>query len=318
MAIAFMIIFTHAFIFATLLAFLTLGFNLTYLTARIPNWAHGSFAALGVYITLTVTRVWRMNAYYAIPISFLVVGLLGVTVYLGVVYTLKRAGAPEIILLISTLAVDIVMTASLNIIADYLMYVYKVASRIFILRDLDIEVFGLPGILVVAPTLLAIFTVIFSYMLYKTKFGMAMRGTVESPELASILGINTDKVNLVSWFITGGLAGISGALLPLWFLSDPGIGTMLIIDIFAASILGGIRSFYAAIIGSYIIGFAEVGGTALISYIIPEIGGVSVSSYRLLVPLTVLVIALMIIPKGLYGFYEEYKEKKIKPKEVEA
>jgi|Deesub1362A_J573_1020465.scaffolds.fasta_scaffold00001_112 branched-chain amino acid transport system permease protein len=318
MAIAFMIIFTQAFIFATLLAFLTLGFNLTYLTARIPNWAHGSFAALGVYITLTVTRVWNMNPYYSIPISFFVVGLLGISVYLGVVYTLKRAGAPEIILLISTLAVDIVMTSSLNIIADYLMYVHKVSSRIFILRDLDIEIFGLPGILVVAPTLLAIFTIIFSYMLYKTKFGMAMRGTVESPELASILGINTDMVNLVSWFITGGLAGISGALLPLWFLSDPGIGTMLIIDVFAASILGGIRSIYAAIIGSYIIGFAEVGGTSLLSFIVPEIGGVSVSSYRLLVPLTVLVITLMVLPRGLYGFYEEYKEKKIKPKEVEA
>jgi branched-chain amino acid transport system permease protein len=155
-------------------------------------------------------------------------------------------------------------------------------------------------------------------MLYKTKFGTAMRATVESPELASILGINTDRVNLVSWFITGGLAGISGALLPLWFLSDPGIGAMLIIDIFTASILGGIRSIYAAILGSYIIGFAEISGTSFIAQIIPKIGGVSTSSYRLLVPLTLLVISLLFMPKGIYGFYEEYREKRLKPKEVEA
>ncbi len=313
-----LIVLTHAFIFSTLLAFLTLGFNLTYQTARIPNWAHGTFAALGVFITLTVARVWNMNPYVSLPISFMVVATLGVSVYLGVVYTLKKAGAPEIILLISTLAVDIVLTAFLNIIADYLMFVYKVSSRIFILRDMDVKLFGLPGILIVAPTLLVVFTAIFSYMLYRTKFGIAMRGTVESPELASILGINTDKVNLVSWFITGGLAGVSGALLPLWFLSDPGIGTMLIIDIFAASILGGIRSVYAAILGSYIIGLTEVAGTAFLSQIIPEVGGVSLSSYRLLVPLTVLVITLMFMPRGLYGFYEDYKERKIRPKEVEA
>ena len=318
MAFASFMIVIQAFVYSTLLAFLTLGFTMTYLTARIPNWAHGTFAALGVYITLIVVRIWKMEIYAAVPISFAIVSVLGISVYLGVVYTLKKAGAPEIILLISTLAVDIVMTAFLNVIADYLMYGYKVISRSFILRMWDISIYGLPGVLIVAPTLLAISIIILSYMLYKTKFGIAMRGTVESPDLASILGINTDKVNVISWFITGGLAGIAGALLPLWFMSEPNIGSFLIIDIFTASILGGIRSLYAAIIGSYIIGYAEIGGTYLISLFIPQIGGVSTFSYRLLVPLTVLIVTLMFMPRGLYGFYEDYKERKLKPKEVEA
>lgn len=308
----------HGFIFSTLIAFLTLGFNLTYQTARIPNWAHGTFAALGVYITLIVARVWNMNPYYSLIVSFFTVGFLGVAVYYGVVYTLKKAGAPEIVLLISTLAVDIVLTAVIQIIADIIMYIYKVSSRIFLLRELDIEIFGVQAIVIVAPTLLIISIIIFSYILYRTKIGMAMRATVESPELASVLGIDTDRVNLVSWFITGGLAGISGSLLPLWFLSNPGLGTLLIIDIFASSILGGIRSIYAAILGSYIIGMSEIVGTTAIAQVIPKIGGVSTSSYRLLVPLTILVISLLFMPRGIYGLYEEYKERKIRPKEVEA
>ncbi len=327
----------QAFIYSTLIAFLTMGFNLTYQTARIPNWAHGTFAAVGVFMTLWVTRVWEMPTYYSVILSFIVVALIGVAVYLGVIYTLKRAGAPEILLLISTIAVDIILIAVLNIQADYIQEVHKLNSRGFLLREEDIVIgFNLdqeialqegvdillnvplippstvPGVLLVAPTLLLGFTLFFLFLLYKTKFGMAMRATVENPDLAEVVGVNVDMVNLVSWFLTGGMAGVAGALLPLWFRSYPAIGSLIIINVFAASILGGVRSLSMAILATYIIGYVEIMGTAWISTIIPEIGGVSTASYRPLIPLLLLIFALMFIPEGIYGLLEKYRERKIK------
>ncbi len=314
------IVAVNAFIYSTLIAFLTMGFNLTYQTARIPNWAHGTFAALGVFVTLWVTRIWDMHTYLAVPISFLIVAALGVVVYLGVIYTLKRAGAPEILLLISTIAVDIILIAILNIQADYIQDTFKLNSRGFLLRDEDIDIpisipgvyeGVVPGVLLISTGLLIAFTVFFLILLYKTKFGMAMRATVENPDLAEVIGVNVDKINLFSWFITGGMAGVAGALLPLWFRSYPAIGSLIIINVFAASILGGVRSLLLAILATYAIGFVEIIGTAYLSTIIPQIGGVSTASYRPLIPLMILLIALMIIPEGFYGLWERYSERKI-------
>ena len=308
---------SDAFIFSTLLGLLTLGFNLTYMTSRIPNWAYGTFSAVAIYITFSVIFLWRMNPYYSLIISFFIMAALGVAVYVGVVYVLKKFGAPEIVLLVSTLAIDIILTAFINIYADAINHIYKIRTREFILRDHDITIFGQPGVLVVSIAILVIFVISFSLMLKKTKFGIAMRATVEDPELASVLGVNTDFVNVISWFITGGLAGIAGALLPLWFFTTTLIGTRLILDIMSASILGGIFSLYAAIISSYIVGFSEIIVTYIISIFIPTIGGVSTASYRPVVPLLILSITLLIMPNGLAGFYEKLKERKGKVEEAE-
>ncbi|MEK0350840.1 MAG: hypothetical protein QQN60_06425, partial [Nitrosopumilus sp.] len=65
-------IFSDAIIFASLLALLSIGLTLTYLTTRVPNFAHASFATIGVYIALVTTRVWDSTPYIAIPIAFVI------------------------------------------------------------------------------------------------------------------------------------------------------------------------------------------------------------------------------------------------------
>ncbi len=61
----------------------------------------------------------------------------------------------------------------------------------------------------------------------------------EDPELASVLGINTEKIQVFSWFLTGGLACLAGAMIPMWFMSTPTTGAALITSIMAGSLLGG-------------------------------------------------------------------------------
>ena len=71
-------IFSDAIIFASLLALLSIGLTLTYLTTRVPNFAHASFATIGVYIALVTTRVWDSTPYIAIPIAFVISGVVAV------------------------------------------------------------------------------------------------------------------------------------------------------------------------------------------------------------------------------------------------
>ncbi len=290
-------IFSDAVIFASLLALLSIGLTLTYLTTRVPNFAHASFATIGVYIALITSRVWETSPYFAIPIAFAISGVVAVAMYTFILKPLIRKGASQAIQMVATLAFDLIMIAILNITADYIVKTFQVTSREFTLRSYDAEFMGLPLIVFVAPAVVIILAITLHIMLRKTKFGIAMRAVTENPDLSGTVGINVKLVYGVSWLFGGGLAGIAGALMSLWFQGDPNLGPQLIPSIFAASIVGGFLSIYGAIAGGLLVGLTEVLGTRFLA---GELGSWLIA-YRPLIPLVFIVVTLLLAPRGLAG-----------------
>ena len=290
-------IFSDAIIFASLLALLSIGLTLTYITTRVPNFAHASFATIGIYIALIATRVWDTSPYIAIPIAFVISGIVAVALYTFILKPLIRKGASQAIQMVATLAFDLVMIAMLNITADFIVKTYQVTSREFSLRSYDAEFLGFPLIVFVAPISIAILAITLHIMLRKTKFGIAMRAATENSDLAGIVGINVKLVYGVSWLLGGGIAGIAGALMSLWFQGDPSLGPLLIPSVFAASIAGGFLSIYGAIAGGLLVGFTEVLGTRFLA---GEFGSWLIA-YRPLIPLVFIVVTLLLAPRGLAG-----------------
>jgi len=290
-------IFYDALIFASLLALLSIGLTLTYLTTRVPNFAHASFATIGVYIALIASRVWDSTPYIAIPIAFVISGIVAVALYTFILKPLIRKGASQAIQMVATLAFDLIVIALLNITADYIVKTYQITSREFTLRSYDAEFMGLPMIIIAAPIAVAILAITLHVMLRKTKFGIAMRAATENSDLSGIVGINVKLVFGVSWFLGGGIAGIAGALMSMWFQGDPNLGPQLIPSIFAASIVGGFLSIYGAIAGGLLVGLTEVLGTRFLA---GEFGSWLIA-YRPLIPLVFIVVTLLIAPRGLAG-----------------
>jgi len=290
-------IFSDAIIFASLLALLSIGLTLTYLTTRVPNFAHASFATIGVYIALVATRVWESSPYVALPIAFVISGLVAVALYNFILKPLIRKGASTAIQMVATLAFDLVVIALLNITADYIVKTYQITSREFSLRSYDAEFMGLPLIVFAAPITVAILAVTLHIMLRKTKFGIAMRAATENSDLSGTVGINVKLVYGVSWMLGGGLAGIAGALMSMWFQGDPNLGPQLIPSVFAASIAGGFLSIYGAIAGGLLVGLTEVLGTRFLA---GEFGAWLIA-YRPLIPLVFIVVTLLLAPRGLAG-----------------
>ncbi len=290
-------IFSDAIIFASLLALLSIGLTLTYITTRVPNFAHASFATIGIYIALIATRVWDTSPYIAIPIAFVISGIVAVALYTFILKPLIRKGASQAIQMVATLAFDLVMIAMLNITADFIVKTYQVTSREFSLRSYDAEFLGFPLIVFVAPITIAILAITLHIMLRKTKFGIAMRAATENSDLAGIVGINVKLVYGVSWLLGGGIAGIAGALMSLWFQGDPSLGPLLIPSVFAASIVGGFLSIYGAIAGGLLVGLTEVLGTRFLA---GEFGSWLIA-YRPLIPLVFIVVTLLLAPRGLAG-----------------
>jgi len=290
-------IFSDALIFASLLALLSIGLTLTYLTTRVPNFAHASFATIGVYTALIASRVWESTPYIAIPIAFAISGVVAVALYTFILKPLIRKEASQAIQMVATLAFDLIVIAMLNILADYIVRTYQVTSREFTLRSYDAEFMGLPMIVIAAPVAVAILAITLHIMLRKTKFGIAMRAATENSDLSGVVGINVKLVFGVSWLLGGGIAGIAGALMSLWFQGDPNLGPQLIPSIFAASIVGGFLSIYGAIAGGLLVGLTEVLGTRFLA---GEFGSWLIA-YRPLIPLVFIVVTLLIAPRGLAG-----------------
>ena len=290
-------IFSDAIIFSSLLALLSIGLTLTYLTTRVPNFAHASFATIGVYIALIATRVWETSPYIAIPIAFVISGLVALSLYHFILKPLIRKNSSQAIQMIATLAFDLVVIALLNIIADYIVNTFQVTSREFTLRSYDVEFMELPLIVFVAPITIAILAITLHVILKKTKFGIAMRAATQNSDLAETVGVNVKLVYGVSWIMGGGFAGIAGALMSLWFLGDPNLGPQLIPSVFAASIVGGFLSIYGAIAGGILLGLTEVLGTRFLA---GEFGSWLIA-YRPLIPLVFIVATLLLAPKGLAG-----------------
>jgi branched-chain amino acid transport system permease protein len=301
-----------ALVYANCVTMMSIGFTLVYLISRVPNFAQSTFAVLGVYCTFTMVRLFGLNPYWAMPLGIVTGALLALVIYHGIVNTLLKHGAGPILLTISLLAIQQIFLAGVEIYADYVRNVLGEYSRAFMLRVNDFQVGEFPGVLIVSSGVIIVVISGMHYMLTRTQFGIAMRATVENAPLAAVLGINIKRVSTISWVITGGLAGLAGTFLPLWFQSGPGSGGMLSTSIFASSVVGGLTSIYGAILGSYLICLLEVWG----SYFLMKQVGLWIGSYRMIIPLTLMSLILMFEPGGLSSIISRLWERYLRPKKI--
>jgi len=290
-------VFEGALTYANLLALLALGLTLTYITTAVPNFAHGSFAVIGSYLAYTLLAAYGVNPYLAVIPAFIVGGLIGTVVYQLTIKPLIRKGASVDMLMMATLAIDIILYGILGAYSDFLSEAFKRNASKFVFTNIDFTVGSVPGRVFVS-TALVIGTLIGLYvLLYKTKFGIALRASMENPALAEAMGIDVEKTRLFSWFLAAALAGMVGAVLPFLQETVPGTGGFIIVSVFAASIVGGLRNIAGGLIGGYIIGFSE----SMVTYGLSDVLGTGVLVYGKVVSLLIMVAVLLLMPEGVTG-----------------
>lgn len=133
------------------------------------------------------------------------------------------------------------------------------------------------------------------FFIRRTRVGRAMRAVAENPEAASLLGVEPDRVILVTFFVSGALAGAAGMLIALNFsLVDPYIGLQIGLKGVAAMVVGGAGNVYGAMLAGPLLGMAEV---------------LSVSqwgaSFRDVAVYGLLIVVLLVRPGGLLGTVQQ-------------
>lgn len=292
-----MAILEGAVVYSNLLVLLCIGLTITYITTGVPNFAQGSMAVLGSYLSLTLWLVFGLHPYYSLFLSFVFGGAVGVGIYLLVLRPLVRKEAMAVTLMIATLAVDLILIGILGAYAETLGNLTRKTATKFIFTPMDFKIFGSEAVLVISSFIILLFLLSLFLLLYKTKFGIALRASMENPALAEIMGVNVEHTRLFSWFLSGSLAAVAGSMLPFRQEIVPLTGTIMIVSVFAASVVGGLRSIYGALAGGYIVGISE----SLVTFYLSKVLGPEVLVYGKVVSLVLLIIALVIAPMGIAG-----------------
>ena len=151
-------------------------------------------------------------------------------------------------------------------------------------------------------------------LLTKTRLGRKMRAVADNPELAASSGINVERIQLASAFLSAGISGLGGAIFAITLRYNPETAFTLLLPSFAVIVLGTIGSIPGAIVASLIVGFVR----ALSSPILIGIGSpLERSNYTALdgvMPYIFLVAVLMIMPEGIGDSYEKWKINRLRRK----
>ncbi len=271
--------------------------TMIYITTRTFNFAVASMATFGFYISYTGVALYGGAPYQYYPFVFLFGSFLGLICYFGLNRHLLNRKAAEITLMMSTLGYDLLLLSFIQMYADFLTHAYRLFPRRVTMNVYDFELFGTRAAAIILPLVTVAILIILHMFLTRTKFGVAMRATIENPILSGASGINSDSVYLVAWIIGGGMAALGGSFMAMAMTGTPVMGMYTIPLMFAGAILGGLGSLYGGMLGGFLIGITEYAGVFTLS----QQFGPWVQGYRMAIPLILMAATLIIFPRGLAG-----------------
>lgn len=271
-------------------ALAAIGFTLVWQTSQTINFAQGEFVMLPAILVLLAIKlldapVW-LGALIGIAAFILI---FGVGFKLFVVDPMIRHGVLP--LAIATMALSIIMKegAKDGFSAEAQTFPSFVPSQ-------TIQVFGASISLQHLAIIAVAFSVIFllQWFVGGTRLGRQMQATAQNPIVARILGIPVERMVLLTFAINAALAVVASVLISPIYLAKFSNGEVIGLFAFIAAIVGGFNQVRGALVGGLIVGIVDSMAAAYVS-----------SSYRLAVPLVLLVVIILLKPEGLMGRKEE-------------
>lgn len=264
------------------------GMNLVYGTLRLLNVAHGEMVMLGAYTALVTVTAAGISPLFALPLAMGLCGFLAWAGYrtvfqkmFGASRSADRMEANSLLVLFG-LSVILQNVVSLSFTATPRAYRYL---------DMPIEI--VPGVQVLGSRLLTLvigLVVVGAIILFFriTRTGLAIRALIQGRETCPLLGIDVDRLSIVSAALGFGLGGLAGVLISMSHQVDPFMGFSYTVSGFVIVMLGGLGNLPGGLVAGMLLGVLETFGTAVVG-----------PSFRSILIYGTLVAVLMIRPTGL-------------------
>ncbi|MFC3606821.1 urea ABC transporter permease subunit UrtB [Stutzerimonas tarimensis] len=292
-AIAVMQGFNGLSVFCVLLL-MALGLAIIFGQMGVINMAHGEFLTVGAYTTyllsaMTLKFVPALQPYYfffAIVLAFVVAGALGWLVEWAMISKLYQRPLDT---LLATWGLSLVMQQAFRSIfgprevsanlPDWLMGSWMPTDMI------DIP---LNGLFVMAVTL--VLTTVIFFLLFRSRWGLQVRATTQNRVMSRAVGINTRKVDRMTFALGCGVAGVAGAAFTTIGSTGPTSGSLYIVDTFLVVVFGGAQSLFGTIASAFSIAQTQSISEFFLS-----------GSMAKVLTLSAVILILMMRPQGLFA-----------------
>lgn len=261
-----------------------LGLTLVYGILHVPNFAHGGFYMIGAFVAFQAMVAWSWGYWAAMLVAAVAVAVLGIVSERLIFHPLRKASPlhPKI----ASIGLPLFLEAGAQALwgADFQRMPTPYTSIV-----------EMGGITAPAQRLLIIVAafalmVALHLFLTRTTTGSTIIAMAQNREGASMVGIDANRVSMLTFAISGVLAAVAATLYAPINLVYPAMGHLVITKAFVIIILGGMGSIPGAVLGGLIIGFAESFGAYYIS-----------TDYKDIIAFVLLVVILSLRPQGLFA-----------------
>ncbi len=252
----------------------------------IINLTHGQLMMVAMYVAYLLFQWFGLDPYLSLLIAMPALFCLGVLIQR---YTLNPLLKVDSILphtqVLMTVGVGTVLTEVARLIfsSDYKSVKTSYSSSAFFLGDIS---FNVP--MCIAFLFAVVFTLALFWFLLKTDTGRSIRATAQDRDAATLMGVNTERITVITFGMGAGLVACAGVLLLPIFYLYPDLGRPFTLKAFVITVLGGMGSTVGAILGGLVLGIAESLGATYIGM-----------GYKEMVGFIIFVLVLIFLPGGL-------------------
>lgn len=262
-------------------ALVALGLSLVFGIMRVINLSHGSFYALGSFLTYWLVVELGFNQFLGLPVVFALAFLLGLVVERTCVSPVRKHS--------STVAI---VTLGVAILMEQLLYLAWGPFYLSVPRALPtISAGGLAWDLQqIAAGGIAVAIIALLFMALRSRPGVAVRMVAQDAEGAELVGINVERVQMVIFGLAGALAAVSGTLTSTFHSIYPTMGRVPMVISLAIVILGGLGNIQAALLAGLLVGILN---SLAGFYLMPQ--------WTYITALLAITAVLLTRPSGLLG-----------------
>jgi branched-chain amino acid transport system permease protein len=269
-----------------LYALMAIGMSLIWGVMDIINIAHGSFIMLGAFTTYWLFALFGVDPFVSLIFSIALLFMLGYGVQRYLINYIIRASAFITLILAFGIEIFINNLALVSWTADVRKVEVAYGAANFSLGN----VITIPTVRLMAFLLVILISLILFYILNRTNLGRSIRATSQDLDAARLTGVDVARTYAVTFGMGVGAAGAAGTLWSILFPISPMMGGILTLKSFVVVIIGGLGNMLGPIIGGLALGVAEALGTTWFG-----------STYENLISFTILVLVLILRPKGILG-----------------
>ena len=303
-----------------------LGVTLVFGVLRFAHVAHGDLMAFGTMVTIVAAEGMRAlglaagpvpTALVVLPLGILASVLVSLAIDQVAYAPLRERGAQPAVLMIASIGVVFILSGLVRMLVGPETQYFADGSRFFLHpRDFRAATGLDEGLMLRSAQALTILIAVAAMaalfaFLHRSRSGRAMRAYADNPDLAFLCGVSTDRVVRITWVIAAALAATAGVLYGLDKAFSPATYFHLVLPVFAAVILGGIGNPRGAVLGAFVIAFAEIGLTyayrGVVAHLVAEDRLPAAllqpipTDYKLAIGFAALVAILILRPTGLFA-----------------